>query len=329
MNARTSRLRGFRSVRALMVGVVLVACGFSWIAAARRQRDLVESSNSRYQVTYEWDLAEGGAQPTRRPRWLRRLEDAAGIDYLESVVGLSRTGLIWERHVPDVSGFPHLQELKYTNCRVNRDFFASVGKLRSLRRVWLLECTGFSTADLRYVCDLPNLEELTIRLWLPAMSGPNGSETPKIDDSVMPYIARAKRLRKLRLEWTDVGDQGLSWLPKMPRLESLCLIGNADTDRISLAGIRTIARMRSIKELRLCFHQIGDEAVAELAKMPNLESLNLTCTQVTPESIETLRRFKALKKLGIGFTPLSSSLSGKTPSIYQVFNRFQLLTDLD
>ncbi|MGJ8643591.1 MAG: c-type cytochrome domain-containing protein [Luteolibacter sp.] len=89
-----------------------------------------------------------------------------------------------------------------------------------------------------------------------------------VTDKSMTLLAKAEKLRVLRLAETGVTDASLDGLVKLESLESVNLYGTTVTD----AGVKKLAALPNLKRLYLWQTEVSDSAIAELKKaLPELE----------------------------------------------------------
>lgn len=111
-----------------------------------------------------------------------------------------------------------IRTLKLIECDVDRDTFAWVKQLPSLRELCLVSCEGIDTASLGEIAELPNLASLDL----------NNST---VDDSGLARLSKVTSLQDLGVRRCSLlTDASLATLARLPRLRRL---------RIDLSGIES------------------------------------------------------------------------------------------
>lgn len=142
---------------------------------------------------------------------------------------------------------------------------AAVAKLAKLDRVDA-RGSGLTDAGLRSLAAAKLLTHLDV------------SDCPSLTDTGVQELAVAKRLETLRLSGAEkVGDASLAVLGKLGRLRILELAGcRAVTD----AGLEGIRELPKIEELDLSRIQLSDKGTQHLARLRTLKALRLNCTAI-------------------------------------------------
>jgi N-acyl-D-amino-acid deacylase len=193
------------------------------------------------------------------------------------------------------------------------DQLKALAGLRKLERLHfsLHFLTNINVQDkgLAHLKDLTGLQEL--RLTQGRVKGPGLApfvNLRKLDlnysafgDEGMPFIGRMRGLRELALRDTYVTDAGLAHLAGLAELESLDLYGGRFTD----SGIRHLAGLKKLKRLNLLGSTISDDGVALLAGLSELRELNLYRTQISNTGLAKLARLKSLRSLDVRYTRVS------------------------
>jgi hypothetical protein len=157
-------------------------------------------------------------------------------------------------------------------------------------RVTFFHQNDVTDDDLRYVADLPELEELTII---------NG----RISDDGLTNLSELANLRWLRLEGVFITDAGVEHLLPLANIESLDLSGAKVTDA-SLPRLRAFPKLRI---LELENTPVSDNGMAALSTLDSVEVLALAVTNITDAGIEPLCVMKQLKFLRIGGTRITQT----------------------
>lgn len=179
--------------------------------------------------------------------------------------------------------------------KLSGDDLALFGLLHDLEILHLRNCR-YGDRIFDYVKAMPHLEHLT--LW--------GSDVT--DDGLRSI--RKLPLKELDLRATRVGDAGVAHLRDMKTLEKLDLLQTRVTD----AGMVHLARLTRLKELSLISTRIGDEGLKHLSALTGLTELQLEGTRVTAKGLEHIAKLKKLGLLTLHRTAITdksmASLSG-------------------
>jgi len=87
----------------------------------------------------------------------------------------------------------------------------------------------------------------------------------------------------------------------MKQLELLELFGSDVSDE----SVATIRRLPGLQKLVLAFTPITDSGVRQLANHPTLRILNLGGTQITDESLPVFKTLPKLEELYLDYTPVT------------------------
>jgi hypothetical protein len=186
--ASRSWRRFFRlSVRALLVLILVIACGLGWVARVIRTGGVQRRSVAAiYQaggwVVYDsaWEQAQNPS--AWKPRWPKALVDRLGADYFANVV------------------FVNLHD------RGTDEVLAQVGRLPRLKQ---LHRPGFVVTDagLAHLGRLSNLQLLSL-------------DDTQVTDAGLAHLKGLSGLRWLKLTRTKVTDAGVAELRKsIPQLQ--------------------------------------------------------------------------------------------------------------
>jgi len=236
----TRRLQ-FR-LRTLLLFVLLVAIGFSWIGtkiqrAARRWQTAGELQEAGFQIAYASefpvingidDIGELFNQPG--PSWLR---NTLGFEPFEDIVFAG---------VDSSSGIT-----------ISDDDLVILGKIDSVEMIDLSD-SEVTNEGLRHLRKLPNLSYLEL-------------SNTKISDAGLEHLAGLSSLELLFLSGTRISDAGLKCLSEMPKLFSLWL---DDTD-ISDAGLEHFKGESRIRAISARNTDVTRRSVSELKEAsPNM-----------------------------------------------------------
>lgn len=154
-------------------------------------------------------------------------------------------------------------------------------------------------------------------------------ERSSVSAELLPALAKATQLRALILDAGVMRDQDIQCLTSLSTLEHLRLRNSPLTDqavkdlangqldelrilnlpqaKLTADGLRELARLPRLRNLRIGGRSIDDAAIAELAKCPALSSLHLIQPGITDQSLETLAGMAELSSLYIDDCPLSDA----------------------
>ena len=187
---------------------------------------------------------------------------------------------------------------------------ASLRKLEKLH-ISLHFLTNINVQDkgLSLLKDLTNIQEL--RLAQTKITGPGlatFTNLRKLDlnystfgDDGMKYLANMRQLEDLSLRDTLVTDAGLQHLAGLTNLVSLDLYGARLTD----AGIWHLANLKKLQRLNLLGATVTDDAAAVLGGLPELRELNVYRSQISNVGLAKLQSLKNLQSLDVRYTRVS------------------------
>jgi len=115
--------------------------------------------------------------------------------------------------------------------------------------------------------------------------------------------ADLEKVTKLSLNVTQITDEGLNEVIKLPKLRGLALWDTKITD----AGLKEVIKLKHLNYLNLGGTKITDAGLKELAKLKNLTELNLRYTQITDAGLKELAKCKQLEKLHLGHTQITDT----------------------
>lgn len=113
----------------------------------------------------------------------------------------------------------------------------------------------------------------------------------------------AGRIQTLSLRNTNITDDMLMYVSKLPNLEELDLYGTEVTDD----GLQHLTELKHLQVLSLKGVNITDEGLKSVKNMSSLRELNITGVGITDSGIEYLRDLKRLKVLSIAMTRVSDA----------------------
>ncbi len=116
-----------------------------------------------------------------------------------------------------------------------------------------------------------------------------------ITDAGAHHLAELENLESIHLSNSQIGDEALKALAKLPKLHRISMQQNAFTD----AGLAHLADMKQLTSLWIGLGKgkITDAGVAHLADLENLEQLDLQHSKVTDAGLEHFKKLKKLRRL--------------------------------
>jgi hypothetical protein len=144
-------------------------------------------------------------------------------------------------------------------------------------------------------------------------------------DELAAHVGNFRYLEKLRFSKTSLTDCGLHHLLALTQLRELCIDGVdgsmitpvglghlssmshleylyiEDARNLDLAGFHCIARLRSLRKLKLCGGRFSDADLAPLTALVNLEELSLSeCNQLQGTFCKYLIDLSRFRRLSLG-----------------------------
>jgi hypothetical protein len=139
----------------------------------------------------------------------------------------------------------------------------------------------FSDEAMQYMPRLSKLE------WLEIGGG-------KVGPSGISKLKDCSSLVRLYIHDINLGNDELTWLSSLPKLEALSLQRTGITGKV----IKNIAAA-DITVLNLSGNEISDDDMSDIARLKNLEVLALADTKITGAGIAKLEGMKRLNELNI------------------------------
>ncbi|MDQ6707410.1 MAG: hypothetical protein M3Z85_15710 [Acidobacteriota bacterium] len=192
----------------------------------------------------------------------------------------------------------------------------------SLRGTWV------SDADLRRLSEFPALATLDLSLThitdqgMQEIKNLRGIEdlslrfTEYVTDEGIAAIKDWKRLKRLNLHGTKVGDTGLEHIAGIAPLESLDVGSTLMTD----VGLERLTTLPNLRRLAMGANELGDAGLQALRQMPNLTYLDLSGRQGTDKNVwtiamsdsglEAVLSLKELRELRFGCSSIGVGIEG-------------------
>jgi hypothetical protein len=161
----------------------------------------------------------------------------------------------------------------FVSCNDFSDYgLRQIGTLTSLRELNLRACSKITSAGMKHLAHLDNIEVLDL-------SG------TAVGDEGIKEVAKLKSLRGLTLIGAPVADEALADLPRLKKLETLDLLDTKVTD----AGLAHLATMVSLRDLCLSETQTTDSGLMHLYGLKNLRGFS-GGTGVTRDGLKELKK---------------------------------------
>ncbi|MGQ0637270.1 MAG: M56 family metallopeptidase [Planctomycetaceae bacterium] len=156
--------------------------------------------------------------------------------------------------------------------------------LAGLKGLRCLAAGGANVTDagLAVLTELKKLERLSI-------------SSTQVGDETAALLTKLPSLRWLLAYRTKITDAGMRHIGSMPRLEYLAI----GSDSITADGLAEIAGQSSLRRLDLSSLPVIDSSVRSLAKLRNLESLTLSGDLLTSACAADLARLTKLEQLKV------------------------------
>lgn len=216
MTCRKKRRLQF-SLRVLIIGVVLLAIFFAWIAAS------IRTYQDKYSVAQQLEALGATVEETRPvPSWIRWLVGNDGYAEIVSVAFyddyVSEDALLLLRKKTKI------ETLLLNKTRMGDERMADIGKLVYLRNLYLVR-TAITDAGVAKLTGLTNLEVLDL------------SET-SITDQALSQLSNFPHLRVIAVDKTAITDNGLLQLGDLPSLK-VAYIEDTNVTKKGIADLKT------------------------------------------------------------------------------------------
>jgi Leucine-rich repeat (LRR) protein len=113
----------------------------------------------------------------------------------------------------------------------------------------------------------------------------------------------AKPVIGVNLSLTQVSDEGLAQLERLPKLKRLSLNNTPITD----AGLEHLKGLKELQKVYAVDTKITDAGLEHLKELKSLEVLSLVGTQVTDDGLEKLKELTELKTLFVFGTKVTEA----------------------
>jgi len=180
---------------------------------------------------------------------------------------------ISEVGLEQLAGLDKLEELYLAKTLVGDDALAMMSQFPRLKKLRISQCQ-FENAGLAHLAKVTTLEDLDL------------SENNSINDSGMPHLSGLKKLKRLNLWRTFVGDAGVEKLAGLTAMEWL----NLDNSQISDDCLKHLSGMSKLSFLHLGSTLVSDAGLPALNGLTALKDLKVTRTAVTEEGVAELKK---------------------------------------
>jgi hypothetical protein len=118
----------------------------------------------------------------------------------------------------------------------------------------------------------------------------------KVTDAGLAKLAGLEKLQRLHLGGSGISDEGLKHIATLPALEALSIVNN---ENITVAGVRELIKIKSLRVIDLTDTKLAVEAVEALAKHKHLSCVRFSSNELKPEHYTAFQSFPALEALCI------------------------------
>jgi Leucine Rich repeat len=321
------------SLRSLFVVVSLLCgwMGYLYSSAKRQERAVASIEQAAGHVEYDWWRDADGSprqQPTPRgPAWLRSL---LGPHYFDTVVGVDISHTSVQGSPSQFATFktpllqlPKLRRLHIFRLELSDADYAAISQLQGLEELSLAKME-LSAAGAAQIASLANLRELNLSddivpaaalLQIKEMPklqslyvycrhedrAPNGFpiwnlEKYAIRDDALRSLPTLTNLKTLSLTFTQITDDGVSIVGRMPKLESFWI----SSPRITNASMDHLTKLQRLRSLGVSVCGMDGDGVARLAELPNLTNLRISGPAIGNDCLPIIARLQRLESLDLG-----------------------------
>ena len=125
-----------------------------------------------------------------------------------------------------------------------------------------------------------------------------------IDDSFLVNVASYPNLKKLRLAYVNVTDDGLRHLRDLKDLKEIEFHGLA---KVTGRGLMWLKGLPNVEKLNLSQMPVTDEGIRNLESWKNLKHVALTSTRVSDSSLGIIGQMENVEVLGVAGTIISDA----------------------
>lgn len=214
-----------------------------------------------------------------------------------------------QRQLTDAA-FAHLKGRSITRLmasytQITDEALRHIGQLKELESLDIDGCARVTSDGFKYIGDLPKLRCL------------HAKHIPALDDHAAPYFSRMKKLERVLLESSGIGDATLKAIENLPIAE----IRLADCNNVTDKGLESIAKLPDTYVIEVGSKLVTDAGFARLAnRFDNIIRIRLDgCTKLSDKTAALIvRRYPHLVELqlsGTGITAAAIKEIAKLPEL--------------
>jgi hypothetical protein len=185
-----------------------------------------------------------------------------------------------------IAALPRLRMLMAQGTVATDEGFASLGRSRTIERIWGRECPNLTGPGFRALSRMPSLRGLAV-------------SCKRVDDASLSTLPHFPALRELLP--MDVGDEGFRHVGACVELEALtCMYCRETTDRAT----EHLANLSKLKTYYAGATQITDRSLEMLGRLAALERIELyECKGVSDAGLGSLAHLPRLKEIALHGLP--------------------------
>jgi beta-lactamase regulating signal transducer with metallopeptidase domain len=228
-----------------------------------------------------------------------RITDA-GLQHISKMTSLEELALAGESMGDEgliyLCNLPRLEYLRLHGTNFGDYGMVHLKKLPSLKRLSFPQGKAFiSDTGLAQIAEIPNLEEL------------NMEARGDVTDEGLAHLVKLQSLKKLSIPGAHLTDKGCAYLKQIKSLE--ILESSQGNQRITDVGLTHLSELPNLKSLSIHYafnnrektnpepNPYGDEGLESLAKCRTLEELKIGSVAITDAGMEHVAKLSQLKKL--------------------------------
>jgi WD40 repeat protein len=186
-------------------------------------------------------------------------------------------------------------EVFLRRTQVTDDDMAVIAKAPAIERMYVSD-TGLTDVGVRHLAEIKSLRDIDLKSTRTTDAGVAFLAELKlttlslydteVTDEALKTVSRMPTLLSLRLENNPtLTDAGLAQLAKLPKLEQVTTTNTRLTD----AGVAELAKIGTLKRLICNYCDLTDAAIPHIARLKNLTHCNLNQTYVTAAGRDALK----------------------------------------
>jgi len=185
--------------------------------------------------------------------------------------------------VKHLAGLKKLERLSLAFTGITDENLKELANLKALKALSLLNTTITDEGIKTLVATFPDLEEL----WL--------GQNFEITDDGFKQVVAFKKLRRLHMSNSNVGDKTMEAISGMPELRTL-VVGSQVTD----AGYAHIAKLPKLEQLQTSFG-LTDKGLKALGESKTLREIDISPVKTTLNGVTGMANVSKLTKIHLGF----------------------------